>query len=60
MSENGENVKCSSGFLFKVDSPISQIDNDDFVILCAGQNIKKNTTKKLLNWIRKESRKKFI
>ncbi len=59
MSENGENVKCSSGFLFKVDSPISQIDNDDFVILCAGQNIKKNTTKKLLNWIRKESRKKI-
>ncbi len=58
MSENGENVKCSSGFFFKVDSPISQIDNDDFVILCTGQNIKKNTTKKLLNWIRKESRKK--
>mgnify|MGYP001190954169 CR=1 FL=1 len=31
MSENGENAMCSSGFLFKVDSSISQIDNDDFV-----------------------------
>ena len=30
MSETGENVKCSSGFFFKVDSPISQIENNDF------------------------------
>ena len=34
MSETGENVKCSSGFFLKVDSAISQVNNDDFVIFC--------------------------
>ena len=58
-SETGERVKCSSGFYFDVDSSIHQINNDDYLLFCGGENIKKNITKTLINWIRKESRKQI-
>ncbi|MFL2802204.1 MAG: GlxA family transcriptional regulator [Paracoccaceae bacterium] len=58
-SETGERVKCSSGFYFDVDSSIHQIRNNDYLIFCSGENIKKNITKTILNWIRKESRKQI-
>ncbi len=59
ISETGEKVKCSSGLYFEVDSSIRQIKNHDYIILCTGENIKKNTTTTILNWIRKESRKQI-
>ena len=41
-SETGEKVKCSSGFYLDVESSIHKIQNDDYLILCSGENIKKN------------------
>ena len=40
-SETGEKVKCSSGFYLDVDSSIHTIQNDDYLIICSGENIKK-------------------
>ena len=42
-SETGEKVKCSSGFYLDVDSSIHTIQNDDYLIICGGENIKKNS-----------------
>ena len=56
-SENGERVKCSSGFYLDVDSSIHKIQNDDYLVICSGENIKKNITTTILNWIRKQARK---
>ena len=58
-SETGEKVKCSSGFYLDVDSSIHTIQNDDYLIICSGENIKKNITKTILNWIRKQARKQI-
>ncbi|WP_306150865.1 GlxA family transcriptional regulator [Roseovarius sp. MMSF_3281] len=50
-------VSCSSGSRFKVDGPLSELNRDDVVLLCGGANVQSATTKKLLNWIRREARR---
>ena len=56
-SEEGEPVTCSGGVSFNVDGPLGEVGREDFVMICGGIGVKEKTTKKLMNWLRRESRK---
>src|SRR6056297_102935 len=50
-------VSCSSGSRFKVDGALCELNRDDVVLLCGGSDVQNSTTKRLLNWIRREARR---
>ena len=51
-------ARCSNGTIIKCDADLKyQVHRDDTVLICGGIDIKKNTSQKLINWLRKESRK---
>ncbi len=60
VSENGEVATCSNGCTFKVDSDLTELDRDDTVMLCGGMDVQEATTKKLLNWVRREARRGVV
>ena len=57
MSETGQPVFCSGGIEYGVQSDLLEVQRDDTVMVCGGINIKNTTTKRLLNWLRREARK---
>ncbi|MFK5998265.1 MAG: GlxA family transcriptional regulator [Rhodobacterales bacterium] len=57
VSETGETATCSSGVSINVDSALDELNRNDAIFVCGGLHIKKNTTKPVLNWLRRESRK---
>ncbi|EBA10962.1 transcriptional regulator, AraC family protein [Roseobacter sp. CCS2] len=57
MSENGVEASCSNGCVFRVDSDLSELDRDDTIMLCGGVDVQQATTKRILNWVRRESRR---
>lgn len=56
-SENQETVHCSAGVPFSTDIGFDELSRDDTVLLCGGIDIQNATTKKLLNWLRREARR---
>ncbi|MCF6305423.1 MAG: GlxA family transcriptional regulator [Rhodobacteraceae bacterium] len=57
ISETGENVRCSNGAELVVDSGFYELDRDQTIIVCGGIDIKSATTKPVMGWLRRESRK---
>ena len=57
MSETGEPVTCSAGIEFVVQNELIEVSRDDTVMICGGINIQNSTTKKVLNWVRREARR---
>ncbi|MFO8126348.1 GlxA family transcriptional regulator [Yoonia sp.] len=57
VSETGDEAACSNGCIFRVDGGLDELDREDTVMLCGGIDVQKATTKRLLNWIRRESRR---
>ena len=57
VSEDGEEATCSNGCTFRVDGNLIELDRDDTIMLCGGVDVQKATTKRILNWIRRESRR---
>lgn len=57
VGEGGETIKCSAGTTFKLDSDLVELNRNDIIVLCGGIEIQNSTTKKVLNWLRRESRK---
>jgi transcriptional regulator GlxA family with amidase domain len=57
VSETGDTAVSSSGIEVKVDSALTELNRNDVMFVCGGLNIKKNTTKPVLNWLRREARK---
>lgn len=55
--EGGDTITCSSGIGYKLDMDLDEVQRDDTIILCGGQNIQDATTKRMLNWIRREARR---
>ena len=55
--EGGDQIRCSNGVAFPVDMDLDAVGRDDTVFLCGGIGIQEATTKKLLNWLRRESRR---
>ena len=55
--EDGETVTCSAGVEFKLESNLPELGRDDTVLVCDGVNVQDGTTKRLLNWLRREARR---
>jgi len=50
-------AKGSNGCVFGVESDLIELDRDDTVMLCGGVDVAEATTKKILNWVRREARR---
>ena len=56
-SVDGAPVTCSAGAEFNVTSALGEVGRDDTVLVCGGLNVQDETSKPLLNWLRREARK---
>ncbi len=57
VGEGGDTVSCSAGTTFNLDDDLSDLQRDDVVLVCGGVDVQRATTKKILNWLRREARK---
>ena len=57
LSEGGEDAHCSNGCIFGVEDDLIELDRDDTIMLCGGVDIQKATSKRTLNWLRREARR---
>ena len=60
VGEGGESVTCSAGTSFRLDRDLDDLQRDDTILLCGGIEVQHATTKKLLGWLRRESRKGLL
>ncbi|MBE1281796.1 MAG: helix-turn-helix domain-containing protein [Rhodobacteraceae bacterium] len=57
IGEGGTSVTCSAGASFNLAGDLEDMQRDDTVMICGGVQVQQATTKKLLGWLRRESRK---
>ncbi|SHK11715.1 transcriptional regulator, AraC family with amidase-like domain [Shimia gijangensis] len=57
IGEGGDSATSSTSTELKVDDDLIELHRDDTIILCGGIDIQAATSKKLLNWLRREARK---
>ena len=57
LGEGGETATCSNGCTFRLDGDLIELDRDDTIMLCGGIDIAEATTRRMLNWLRREARR---
>ncbi|MGR3637209.1 MAG: GlxA family transcriptional regulator [Shimia sp.] len=57
LSSDGTPVAASSGLAQIVDGDLTELDRQDTLIICGGDNIATHSTPQVLNWIRRETRR---
>ena len=57
IGEGGEEVTCSAGVSFRVDDDFIELNRDDVVLICSGMDVQKATSKRTINWLRREARR---
>jgi transcriptional regulator GlxA family with amidase domain len=57
LSEDGAPVQSYNGVQVAVDAGLVDLARNETLIVCAGENAGDGSTKKLLNWLRRETRK---
>ncbi len=55
--ENGQSVRCSAGTEFNLDMGLGEIARDDTVLVCGGIDVAQASTRKVVNWLRREARR---
>ncbi len=60
VGEGGETATCSAGTVFKLDDDLGELQRNDVALICGGLDVQKATTKRLLSWLRRESRKGIV
>ena len=55
--EGGDTVTCSNGTEFKLQMELDELTRDDVVMVCGGVDVQKATTKRIVNWLRREARR---
>lgn len=55
--EDGTPVACSNRTKCAVEMGLDAVERDQWIIVCGGESIKQATTKPVLTWLRRESRK---
>ncbi|PWJ20845.1 GlxA family transcriptional regulator [Jannaschia seohaensis] len=55
--EGGESATCSAGTTFVLNSDLPETDRDDMLLLIGGVDVSKATSKRLISWLRRESRR---
>ncbi|MEM9010733.1 MAG: GlxA family transcriptional regulator [Pseudomonadota bacterium] len=56
-TEGGGSIACSNGAEIRCDSDLDEVERDEIVLLCGGIEVKEATTRGVLAWLRRESRK---
>ncbi|ASM73825.1 MULTISPECIES: GlxA family transcriptional regulator [Roseobacteraceae] len=57
LSENGAPVPAYNGITTAVDGPLTELRRDDTLVVCAGEKAGAGSTKPVLNWLRRETRR---
>ena len=57
LGEGGETVSSSTGTVFQLDGDLDELRRDDTIIVCGGADVQQATTKRVLNWLRREARR---
>ncbi|WP_203564883.1 GlxA family transcriptional regulator [Aliiroseovarius sp. PrR006] len=57
LSEDGGEVTSSAGPSFLADGALEELRRDDTLVLVSGVDVQSNCSTKLLNWLRRESRR---
>lgn len=57
MSETGAPVAAYNGVTVTVDGALAELDRDETLIVCAGEDVGKNVGRKLVSWLRREARR---
>ncbi|MEO1640144.1 MAG: GlxA family transcriptional regulator [Pseudomonadota bacterium] len=57
IGEGGEQATCSNGCAFHLEDDLMELDRDDTIMLCGGVDVQEATTKRTLNWLRREARR---
>ncbi|MEO0990610.1 MAG: GlxA family transcriptional regulator [Pseudomonadota bacterium] len=55
--EGGGTVACSAGPTFQLDHDLIEVRREDTVLICGGVDVQSATTRRLLNWLRREARR---
>ena len=55
--EGGEEATCSAGISYRLDKDLNEVSRDDIILVCGGMHIQAATSKRLLNWLRREARR---
>ncbi|WP_425050611.1 GlxA family transcriptional regulator [Psychromarinibacter sp. S121] len=57
VGEGGEFAACSAGTQFKLDSDLGELQRDDTILVCGGIDVQAASSRKVLNWLRREARR---
>ena len=57
LGEDGLSVTCSNGAAFALDGGLHDISRDDTVLVCGGIDIARASSRKVINWLRREARR---
>lgn len=57
VGEGGGIIHSSSGSGFQLDGDLNDLQRDDTVLVCGGIDVQSATTRRVLGWLRRESRK---
>jgi transcriptional regulator GlxA family with amidase domain len=57
LSQDGASVPAYNGVRIETDSALTELDRHETLIICAGENAGRGSTKPVLNWLRRETRK---
>lgn len=55
--ESGENATCSAGIGFRLDMGLDELAREDTVMVCGGIDVQAATTRRIVNWLRREARR---
>jgi AraC family transcriptional regulator, glycine betaine-responsive activator len=55
--EGGVAARCSNGTEFRLDTDLTDLNRDDVLMVCGGIDVQAATTRKMLNWLRREARR---
>jgi AraC family transcriptional regulator, glycine betaine-responsive activator len=54
--EGGDSITCSAGTRFKLDMDLDEVNRDDTILVCGGIDVAKTSTRRVVNWLRREAR----
>ncbi len=55
--EGGEVATCSNGTEFRLNLDLDELSREDVVLVCGGIDVQAATTKRVVNWLRREARR---
>ncbi len=58
--EGGDTASCSNGTEFKLTMDLEELARDDTVMVCGGIDVQAATSKRMLNWLRREARRGVV